>query len=100
MGVVNFFRTFIPQLAERAAPPNPFRKKNVKFVLGPEEQSAFENLKLATIKRPVLRKVDFSRRFILQNDASAVATVLLQDSEGDRQPTPCLHRKRNFPLTS
>jgi hypothetical protein len=72
VGMVNFFGKFIPHLAERAGPLNALRKKNVKFVWGPEQQ----------------RMPDFSRHFILQTDASssAVAAVLLQDFDGFRQP--------------
>jgi hypothetical protein len=88
VGMVNFFHKFIPQFAERAAPLNLLRKKGVKFVWGPAQQRAFEDLKLAIINPPVLCMADFSRKFILQTDAcsSAVAAVLLQDFDGDRQP--------------
>jgi hypothetical protein len=49
---------------------------------------AFEDLKLAIINPPVLRMADFSRRFIVQTDASslAVAAVFLQEFEEERQP--------------
>jgi hypothetical protein len=88
IGMVNFFHKFIPHLAERAAPLNLLRKKGTQFVWGPGQQQAFEDLKLAIVNPPVLRMADFSRRFILQTDASslAVAAVLLQDFEGERQP--------------
>jgi hypothetical protein len=83
----------------RAGPLNALRKKNVKFVWGPEEQRAFDDLKLAIVNPPVLCMPDFSRRFILQTDASssAVAAVLLQDFDGFRQPITYASRTLTSP---
>jgi hypothetical protein len=88
IGMVNFFHKFILRFAERATPLNLLRKKGVSFFWGPDQKKAFEDLKLAIINPPVLRMADFSQRFILQTDASsrAVAAVLLQQFEGERQP--------------
>jgi hypothetical protein len=88
IGMVSFFHKFIPHFAERASPFNLLRKKDTPFVWGSEQQYAFQDLKLAIINPPVLCMADFSRRFILQTDASslAVAAVLLQEFEGERQP--------------
>jgi hypothetical protein len=75
VGMVNFFHKLIPQFAERAAPLNLLRKKGIRFVWGPDQQRAFEDLKVVIIINP-------------QTDASsiAVAAVLLQDFDGERQP--------------
>jgi hypothetical protein len=88
VGMVNFFHKFIPQCAERAAPLNLLRKKDVQFIWGPDQKRAFDDLKLAINNPPVLRMADFTRWFVLQTDASsiAVAAVLLQDFYGERQP--------------
>jgi hypothetical protein len=103
VGMVNFFATFIPHLAEQAGPLKALRKKNVNFVWGPEQQQAFDDLKLAIVNPPVLCMPDFSRRFILQTDtsSSAVAAVLLQEVDGFRQPIAYASRtltspERNF----
>jgi hypothetical protein len=86
--MVNFFHKFIPHFAERASPLNLLRKKDTPFVWGSEQQNAFQDLKLAIINPPVLRMAHLSRTIILQTDASslAVAAVLLQEFEGERQP--------------
>jgi hypothetical protein len=49
---------------------------------------AFEDLKLAIINLPVLRMAHVFHGFILQIITSSlvVATVLLQDFQGDRHP--------------
>jgi hypothetical protein len=44
LGMEDFFGKFIPHLAERAGPLNALRKKNAKFVWGPEPQRAFDDL--------------------------------------------------------
>ena len=80
MGMVNFSQRFIPNLAYIAAPLNQLTKKGVKFCWGSDQQRAIDTLKAAVANPPVLTTADFSKRFILQTDASsvAVAAVLLQ----------------------
>ena len=50
----NYFRKFIRQFAEIAAPLTKFNKKDVKFVWGPEEQCAFDTLKHHLASAPIL----------------------------------------------
>jgi hypothetical protein len=52
--------------------------------VGKEQQEAFEALKRSISQPPVLRMADFSKKFILQTDASGVAlgAVLSQESDG------------------
>ena len=92
--MVNFYRRFIPNAAEIAAPLNELRKKGTKFVWGERQQKAFETLKEAIISPPVLRMPDFSQPFILQTDASSVAlgAVLSQVVDGARQPVAFISR--------
>ncbi|KAG8335295.1 hypothetical protein J6590_072282 [Homalodisca vitripennis] len=49
------------------------QRKGVKFVLGPEQQKAFESLKRGLVSGPVLKTPDFSEPFILHTDASGSA---------------------------
>jgi len=88
IGMINFYRRFIPNVAEIAAPLNALRKKGAKFEWGEAHQSAFDRLKEAIMQPPVLRMPDFSRPFILQTDASssAIAAVISQTFDGVRQP--------------
>lgn len=99
VGMVNFYRRFIPNIAEVAAPLNALRRKGAKFAWGEAQQTAFDVLKEAIMQPPVLAMPDFDRKFVLQTDASslAVAAVLSQEVDGIRQPiayasrtlTPC-----------
>jgi len=88
VGMVNFYRRFIPNIAELAAPLNLLRRKGAKFTWGEEQQTSFDLLKEAIMQPPVLAMPDFGRKFILQTDASsvAVAAVLSQEVDGVRQP--------------
>lgn len=88
IGMANFFRKFIPNFAQVAAPLNQLRRKGVEFIWGESQQGAFEGLKEALMSAPVLAVPDFNRDFILQTDASnfGVAAVLLQEVNGDRRP--------------
>lgn len=88
IGMVNFYRKFIPNISEIALPLNELRRKGVKFVWGEAQQKAFSALKEAIMQPPVLRMPDFSRPFILQTDASSMAlgAVISQEFDGQRQP--------------
>lgn len=88
VGMVNFYRRFIPNVAELAAPLNQLRRKGEKWQWGPPQQEAFDKLKECIMQPPVLRMPDFGKPFILQTDASsmAVAAVLSQEFDGARQP--------------
>ena len=81
VGMINYFHKLIPNLADTAAPLNALPKKGVEFVWGQSQQLAFDSLKHKITSPPILVVPDFSKRFILQTDASPVAlgAVLKQD---------------------
>jgi cleavage and polyadenylation specificity factor subunit 1 len=54
IGMVNYFHKLIPHFAESAVHLNLLRKEGEKFAWGTEQQSAFEDFKLAIIKPPIL----------------------------------------------
>lgn len=88
IGMVNFFRKYIPDFARIAAPLNQLRKKNERFCWTAHQQEAFDTLKRALGSAPVLGIPDFNSEFVVQTDAShcGLAAVLLQDREGKREP--------------
>lgn len=88
IGMVGFHARFIENFAELAAPLNKLRRKNVPYEWGDDQQISFEKLKEAIISPPVLQIPDFSKRFVLQCDAScnAIGSCLLQEFEGTRLP--------------
>ena len=92
VGMVNFYRRFIPNAAEIAAPLNELHKKRAKFEWGEKHQKAFEALKEAIMSPPVLRMPDFSKQFVLQTDASSVALGVLLFVDGAKQPVEIVSR--------
>lgn len=99
IGMVNFFRKFIPKFAELAAPLNFLRRKGVPFQWGESQQASFESLKEALSNAPVLGIPDFGCPFILQTDASSsgLAAVLLQEQDGERRPIGYASRSLTAP---
>uniref|UniRef100_A0A7I5E7K4 RNA-directed DNA polymerase n=1 Tax=Haemonchus contortus TaxID=6289 RepID=A0A7I5E7K4_HAECO len=79
VGMANFFRKFIPNFALVAAPLYALLKDKAKFVWGPEQQEAFERLKLQLTSKPCLGFPQ-DKEFFLHTDGSqyAVGAALFQ----------------------
>lgn len=67
---------------------NNLLKKGVRLHWGPEQDQAFQRLRVAIAQPPVLRMAKFTQDFILQTDASGVdwAAILFQEYERVRLP--------------
>jgi hypothetical protein len=89
LGMVGFYARFIVQFSQVAEPLHLLKRKNVKFVWGEAQQSAFLQLKEALTTPPVVLIPDFSRKFTLVCDASdvAISAVLHQDRGDGLAPT-------------
>ena len=68
LGLVGFYRKFIPQFSDISVVLTDLTKKNApnKIKWSEKAQNAFEKLKSALCSDTVLRSPDFSRKFILQ----------------------------------
>lgn len=95
IGMTNYFRRFVPNFAQLAAPLNELRRKGAHFVWGEAQEAAFCALKTAIANPPVLGVPDFARRFVVQTDASnsGISAVLLQETEEGRQPLAYASRR-------
>ncbi|XP_078242488.1 uncharacterized protein LOC144587040 [Pogona vitticeps] len=98
LGLVGYYRKFIPRFSKIAAPlTNLTRKKaDDRIPWTSDCEEAFQRLKQALINYPVLRAPDFDREFIIYTDASnsGVGAVLCQEDEnGDQHPVSYLSRK-------
>ena len=98
LGLTGYYRKFIPNYVQIAAPLTDLTRKNsatqVKWTS--ECNEAFKALKQLLCSAPVLRSPDFTREFVLQSDASdrGVGAVLSQlDDEGDDHPVTFFSRK-------
>ncbi|KAI5121092.1 hypothetical protein M0805_001950 [Coniferiporia weirii] len=89
MGFCNYYRRFIPNFSQIMYPLNELTHTNETWTWTPERDSAFLKLKTLFLNKPALLIPDPSKPFILETDASKVATgaVLYQtNSNGSLQP--------------
>lgn len=70
LGLVSYFRNFIPNFAQICEPITRLLKKEAKFNWGEEAQEAFARIKLEILSAGRLIYPDFSKPFIIQSDAS------------------------------
>ncbi|KAL3999724.1 growth arrest and DNA-damage-inducible protein [Sarotherodon galilaeus] len=97
LGLVGWYRKFIPSFAERSTALNDLTKGSApnKVRWTEDCEQAFRDLKEAVCTHPVLHSPDFNKPFILQTDASGVGlgAVLQQEVDGERRPVVFLSRK-------
>jgi len=81
LGLVNYYRRFIPNLAKTAAPLTELLKKENPFIWSDAQVTAFDVLKSALVSAPVLAIFDPSKDVAVHTDASkfAIGAVLMQD---------------------
>ncbi|XP_020082254.1 uncharacterized protein LOC109705882 [Ananas comosus] len=81
LGLVNYYRGFIVGYSARATLLTDLLKKNHSWIWTSQCTEAFEDLKRAVTKDPMLRLPDCSRTFEVHTDASdfAIGGVLVQD---------------------
>ena len=107
LGLVGYYRRFIPAFANIAQDLFELLKKDVSYEWSDGCNQSFKNLKAALMTTPVLRYLDFSKPFILFTNASlsALGVVLLQNNEeGIDRPIANFSRtlnkhKRNYTVT-
>jgi len=97
LGLIGFYRKFIPNFADIAVPLTDLTKKNApnKVQWLDSHQESFDKLKGEICKDSVLRNPDFNRKFILQTDASqtGMGAVLQQEFEDGRHPVMFISKK-------
>ena len=106
LGFANYFRRFALGYANIAKPLDEITGKNARFQWNEERQAAFETLKMALLKAPVLQLADISKPFRVYTDASdlAIGAVLLQEVNWEWLPVAYASRKltpaeRNYTVT-
>ena len=97
VGMIGYFRRFIPNFSDIAAPITALFKKNVVFNFDGECMDSFNKLKSVIINRPVLYPPNFSESFSLTIDASdlGVGAVLFQNVHGVEHPVSYFSKKLN-----
>ena len=97
LGLAGYYRRFISQFARIVAPLTNLTRKDHPFAWTLREGEAFQNLKDALIKAPILQLADPSKEFIVTTDASdfAVGAVLSQVWDDGEHPVAYKSRKMN-----
>ena len=98
LGLVGYYRKFIPRFADIARPMTNLTKQDIPFEWTIQCQAAFELLKEAIITSPILKYPDPSKRYTLFTDASkyAWACVLTQEYQYEKGGK---EYKINHPIT-
>ncbi|KAL0880701.1 hypothetical protein ABMA27_001917 [Loxostege sticticalis] len=97
LGLVSYYRRFIPDFSKVAKALTSLLKKDTPFIWQNQQQLAFDTLKHKLTTAPLLIYPDFSKPFILTCDASnhAVGAVLSQGDVGKDQPIAFASRTLN-----
>uniref|UniRef100_A0A8C1GXK8 Gypsy retrotransposon integrase-like protein 1 n=1 Tax=Cyprinus carpio TaxID=7962 RepID=A0A8C1GXK8_CYPCA len=97
LGLVGYYRQFIPNFATLAAPLHDLTKNHLPHhvVWSAEVELAFSSLKQALGENPVLITPDFQQPFIVQTDASetGLGAVFSQQRNGEEHPIMFNSRK-------
>jgi transposase InsO family protein len=72
IGRASYYRKFIPYFSEVAEPLSRLTKKNVRYIWGPEQEQAFNQLKQLLSSQPVLTHFDGSKPLEVRCDASVI----------------------------
>ena len=98
-GLASSYRNFIRGYAPVATPLSDLTRKEVGFHWGPQQESAFSELKKTLTTAPVLRVHDPTKPNIVYTDASdlAAGAVLMQQHGEDLYPVAFMSHRLNGP---
>ncbi|UYV64787.1 hypothetical protein LAZ67_3001966, partial [Cordylochernes scorpioides] len=88
IGLCSYYRRFIENFAEKAAPLHEVLKKDNKCMWNSDQQDAFDSLKKALMSEPVLAYFEEQLPTELHTDASGygIGAVLVQINDGKERP--------------
>jgi hypothetical protein len=88
VGMVSFYRRFIPNMAKIVEPLTRLTRKHVQFHWDNTCEDAFNTLKFALCSTEVLAFPDMSKPFILYTDSSdyCIGALLAQDTDEGERP--------------
>ena len=87
LGMVGYYRRFIPDFANKAHPIQQLTRVKSDFIWGTQQEEAFEALKNALVHPPVLAYPDPTKVQILTTDASGkgIGAILSQSADGSSE---------------
>lgn len=106
VGLANYYRKFIKGYAQIATPLTDLLRLDHRFLWSSAAQKAFDQLKSAMTKAPILQVVDVDQPFRVETDASGFgvgAALLQRNAAGEWYPIAFHSRKmkpaeRNYPV--
>jgi len=98
LGLVGFYRRFIPNFATIASPLTDATRKGAPNQLewNEAQDKAFQELKAHVVNPPILRLPNLNQVFMLQTDASSIgigAVLIQEDENGVKHPVAFASRK-------
>ncbi|KAB5587886.1 Retrotransposable element Tf2 [Ceratobasidium theobromae] len=97
LGFANFYRRFVNNFSLLAKPLTRLTRKEVEWKWGEEEQAAFEQIKEAISRDPVLRHPNEAKPYFLETDASGVAMgAILSQRQEDGYLHPIAYLSQSF----
>ncbi|CAK1595436.1 unnamed protein product [Parnassius mnemosyne] len=97
LGLIGYYRKFIPDFARITKPLTQCLKKGRKITLDTDYINCFEKCKTLLTNDPILQYPDFNKEFILTTDASnvAIGAILSQGPIGSDKPVCYASRTLN-----
>jgi len=96
LGLVNYYRSFIPNFATIVAPLTDLTKQKANVLEWSErEDKSLETIKNFLIEKPILKLPDWTKPFTIRSDASSIGigAVLLQEHNEKYFPVAYASRK-------
>jgi len=97
LGMVNFYRRYVPNCAEIIAPLSDLTKSRAPNIVewAEKQERSFTQIKQLLSKEPILKLPDLDRPFIVQSDASsqALGACLIQEYDGVEHPVMYTSKK-------
>ncbi|GFO16609.1 Zinc finger protein [Plakobranchus ocellatus] len=97
LGLVGYYKEFVPNFAAVSAPLSDLVRKGQSNVAnwGDSQERANNSLKVAMTSKPILQLLDVNKKFVLRTDASdrGLGAALMQENEGTLFPVAYASKK-------
>lgn len=98
-GTASWYRRFIPDFSSKMYPLTSLLKKKQKFVWTDEAQRAFEDIRSALVRAPILACPDFGKPFTISCDASGVGLGAVLSQTGESGENAIAYASRTLTKT-